>query len=249
MAGKKKQKHKKKQKRINPLRLLIVLLAEFVVLLGILMFLYEYHPDNPISRTLHEMIDPKPVVVLDAGHGGYDVGSEYQGVFEKDVTLALTKDVGAALEAKGIPVRYTRESDQVEWPADNVKDLNARVKIANTSGAKLFVSLHTNASETGDGSGFEIWGNLQNEQIVAFAKNLHEQISALDYTVDRGIKDVNTAPLHVLYYNKLPCVLIEAGFLESANDRAYLLNDGKRKVFADKIAEGIYQTLQDMEEK
>ena len=69
-----------------------------------------------------------------------DSGSEFNGVLEKDVTLALTKDRGAALEAKGIPVCYTRESDDVAWAADNIKDLYARVQIANTSGCLLYTS-------------------------------------------------------------------------------------------------------------
>lgn len=67
--------------------------------------------------------------------------------------------------------------------------------------------------------------------------------------MDRGLKDVAISPLQVLYKNKLPSVLLEAGFLESERDRAYLLQDGRRKAFANKIAEGIYKTLQDEKKK
>ena len=186
---------------------------------------------------------------LQSAHGGYDSGSEFNGVLEKDVTLALTKDIGAALEAKGIPVCYTRESDDVAWPADNIKDLDARVQIANTSGAKLFVSIHTNASETKTGSGFEIWGDYNDKTILNFAKHIQTSVNTLGYTMDRGLKDVAISPLQVLYKNKLPSVLLEAGFLESERDRAYLLQDGRRKAFANKIAEGIYKTLQDEKKK
>ena len=70
------------------------------MLLGILLYLYIYHPDNPISTALHKMIDPIPEVVLDAGHGGYDSGSEFNGVLEKDVTLALTKDIGSVIQER-----------------------------------------------------------------------------------------------------------------------------------------------------
>ena len=70
MANKKRVQRRKKKKRKSPIRFLFILLTELVVLLGILLYLYIYHPDNPISTALHEMIDPIPEVVLDAGHGG-----------------------------------------------------------------------------------------------------------------------------------------------------------------------------------
>ena len=52
------------------------------------------------------------VVVLDAGHGGSDLGATYQGRQEKDDTLALTLAVGRLLaEDPDIDVVYTRETD------------------------------------------------------------------------------------------------------------------------------------------
>ena len=52
------------------------------------------------------------VVVLDAGHGGSDLGATYQGRQEKDDTLALTLAVGRLLaEDPDIDVVYTRETE------------------------------------------------------------------------------------------------------------------------------------------
>ena len=59
------------------------------------------------------------------------------------------------------------------------------------------------------------------------------------------MKDQDLSPIQVLQNNKLPSILIEAGFLASENDRLYLIDDAKRKVFADKIADGIIKTLED----
>lgn len=56
------------------------------------------------------------VIVLDAGHGGYDTGSiSYDGVYEKDITLAITQKIGEQLEKAGYTVVYTRTSDEVSW--------------------------------------------------------------------------------------------------------------------------------------
>ena len=57
------------------------------------------------------------VVVLDAGHGGSDLGATYQGRQEKDDTLALTLAVGRLLaEDPDIDVVYTRETDMYDTP-------------------------------------------------------------------------------------------------------------------------------------
>lgn len=78
-------------------------------------------------------------VVLDAGHGGHDSGARATtGLLEKDVTLALVRDVEKQLEARGIEVVLTRDDDRYVG-------LEERTAIANRAAADLFVSIHTNA--------------------------------------------------------------------------------------------------------
>lgn len=239
----------KKRRRINPLRLLLLLVLELSILLALLVYLARYHPDNPISKAIvniAQIEQKQELVVLDAGHGGYDVGSEYQGIYEKDITLALTKEIGEELERRGIPVLYTRESDEVSWPSNEAADLKARVAVSNESSASLFVSVHTNASELKNGQGFEVWGDLQDEEISRIVQQITSHVSELPYILDRGSKDSAYSPLQVLYDNTLPAVLIEAGFLESSADRAYLLDEEKRRELAVHIADGIEASLQEM---
>jgi N-acetylmuramoyl-L-alanine amidase len=86
----------------------------------------------------------KPVIVIDAGHGGKDPGAQGQDAREKDVTLAAAKALKARLEQKGrYKVVLTRDKD-VFVP------LEQRVRIARKAGADLFISLHADAgSEPG----------------------------------------------------------------------------------------------------
>ena len=56
------------------------------------------------------------VVMLDAGHGGWDPGASYYGRQEKNDNLNLALAVGNILEQKGIPVIYTRTSDVYQTP-------------------------------------------------------------------------------------------------------------------------------------
>ena len=53
----------------------------------------------------------KPVVVIDAGHGGHDPGAMANGVREKDINLKAALELGRMLEEYGLDVRYTRKTD------------------------------------------------------------------------------------------------------------------------------------------
>jgi N-acetylmuramoyl-L-alanine amidase len=95
------------------------------------------------------------VIVLDAGHGGKDVGAiGVSGNYEKDVTLALVKKLGALIEENmpGTKVVYTRHDDRFV-------ELYRRGQIANEAGGKLFVSIHCNSMPTkpSPANGFETY--------------------------------------------------------------------------------------------
>lgn len=82
----------------------------------------------------------KVVIALDPGHGGIDPGAVgISGVYEKDVTLAISHEIAAALEATSrYHVVMTRESDRFVALRD-------RVAIAREAGAELFLSLHADS--------------------------------------------------------------------------------------------------------
>ncbi|MEM7173455.1 MAG: N-acetylmuramoyl-L-alanine amidase [Pseudomonadota bacterium] len=83
---------------------------------------------------------PKPLVVIDAGHGGVDPGAiGVSGTHEKDLTLAYALALKQAMEATGrYRVAMTREQDQF-------LKLRDRVQVAQKSEADLFISLHANS--------------------------------------------------------------------------------------------------------
>ena len=91
-------------------------------------------------------------VVLDAGHGGKDPGSQGKyGTKEKDVVLDITKRVGRLLEKNaGIKVVYTRDEDVFIGRID-------RTKMANDANGKLFISVHANSNPNRKIQGFETY--------------------------------------------------------------------------------------------
>ncbi|MGD0288704.1 MAG: N-acetylmuramoyl-L-alanine amidase [Candidatus Binataceae bacterium] len=90
-------------------------------------------------------------VVIDAGHGGHDPGTEAAGdVAEKDLTLQIATRLRDALAASGIDARLTRDRDIFLTLAE-------RTQMANRNRADLFVSIHLNASPDSNTAGIETY--------------------------------------------------------------------------------------------
>lgn len=107
------------------------------------------------------------VVVLDAGHGGVDPGAiGASGIYEKDVTLAMVREVKRQLEASGrYRVVLTREDDIFVRLRD-------RIAKARAADAELFVSIHADAMrnrETRGASIYTLSENASDDEAAALA--------------------------------------------------------------------------------
>lgn len=186
-----------------------------------------------------------PIIVLDAGHGGYDSGSlAYDGTMEKDITLTITLLIGEYLSNSGYQVIYTRTSDDVIWSNDNLDDLSTRVKIAEEANADYFISIHLNASQYEDGArGFEAYTDFEDENILNMIKSIEDNLMDLDYTENRGIKNTAESSLYVIDNNSVPALLLELGFITDSQDINYLTSTEGQKKVANAIAKGILTNL------
>lgn len=95
---------------------------------------------------------PKMRIVVDAGHGGWDLGTVGRhGLLEKDVVLEIAQRLGKLLESRlGMEVVYTRQDD-------SYIPLDERAEIANEAQADLFVSVHANYSDLPSARGVETY--------------------------------------------------------------------------------------------
>lgn len=97
----------------------------------------------PLSAQTFEAVPegrPPKVFVLDAGHGGYDLGITAGEAKEKDISLNLAKDLGEALSKKGKRVFHTRE-------VDRCMSLIGRINFINQKRPDIFISLHSSISK------------------------------------------------------------------------------------------------------
>lgn len=172
-------------------------------------------------------------IVLDAGHGGSDLGATYEGRSEKDDTLALTLAVGNILSRfEGINVVYTRENDTYVSPAE-------RARIANEANADYFVSIHRNSTPVPNSySGVETLVYNNSGKSGEIARNIDEQLEAIGFQ-NLGITERRN--LTVLKNTKMPAVLLEIGYINTEADNRFF--DENFEQIAQAIADGILVTL------
>ncbi len=124
----------------------------------------------------------KPVVVIDAGHGGVDPGAtSVSGAYEKNIVLALAQDVKAALDRGGkVTAILTRDRD-IFIP------LRERVAIARAANADLFMSLHADTVSDSDIRGLSVYTLSQTAsdteaQALADKENKSDIVAGIDFS-------------------------------------------------------------------
>ena len=197
-----------------------LLLATMVAIAGALLALSAQA--DPYSRK---------IVVLDPGHGGLDTGTRGSGgLFEKEVTLALARQVAACLEPR-YGAMLTRSGD---YRLDGTD----RVAMANAARADLFISFHagggfspvagginvfygglpagdaltgTVTEKTADAGVARAWDAMNGKHLYAgrnLAALLRTRLAPLSLDGDAGMRQ---APLALLAGADMPAVLVEIG--------------------------------------
>ncbi|OYQ32939.1 hypothetical protein CHU95_17920 [Niveispirillum lacus] len=124
-----------------------------------------------------------PLVVIDPGHGGQDPGAiALNGLREKDITLAMAKELRRQLLATGrYRVALTRDKDQFI-------PLRDRPAIARTKGADLFISLHADSITGKQVRGLSIYtlsekASDREAEMLAQRENQSDAIVGMDLSV------------------------------------------------------------------
>jgi N-acetylmuramoyl-L-alanine amidase len=114
-------------------------------------FAGSYSSSSSKSSSKAKTVNKKKIIVLDPGHGGKDPGAiGYSGVYEKNITLAMAKELKVILEKEGYKVHLTRSTD-IFIP------LRDRVKIARKYNADLFMSIHADSAVNRSAKGLSVY--------------------------------------------------------------------------------------------
>ncbi|WP_234009197.1 N-acetylmuramoyl-L-alanine amidase [Deinococcus sp. NW-56] len=113
-------------------------------------------PAAAVTRPASTAKVSRPRVVLDAGHGGNDPGMQSRWVKESSVNLDVALRVRRELQAHGVDVVMTRETDR-HLHANKAQDLDARSRLAKNDNTAAFISIHVNASTNPAAHGVETY--------------------------------------------------------------------------------------------
>ncbi|PZU91801.1 MAG: N-acetylmuramoyl-L-alanine amidase [Pseudanabaena sp.] len=187
------------------------------------------------NRSTGQSGNSKQIVVIDAGHGGPDVGATRGGIYEKDIVLAMSQQLGQILQQMGYGVVYTRTKDED-------LDLEPRVQIAENVNASAFISIHVNSLDANVSmvSGVETYHAPNASLGKTLAELVHQQIIAGTGANDRGVR---SARFHVILKTSMPAILVETGFITNPNEAAKLVSAAYQRKIAEAIAMGVNQFL------
>lgn len=175
------------------------------------------------------------LIVLDAGHGGFDVGATgVSGVFEDDLNLKVAQYLKADLEKKGAQVIMTREDENAIAETKD-EDMAKRRQIIQQSGSDIVLSVHMNSETEDTFSGPIVLfmpGSIQGENL---AKSIQQSLLELK---PESQNSARAEELFITQSGTQPCVIVECGFLSNPNEEALLVRDDYQQKIAQAITDG-----------
>ncbi len=224
-------------------------------------FLHSINIEIPGNLNMNEnsiltssgTVDSKPIIILDAGHGGFDGGcTAYNGALEKDVNLSIELTLKAILESIGYTVEVTRSTDvSIYDPGvtgtlnQKKSDMNNRLKLFNKYENSIAVSIHQNQFTDSQYSGAQMFYSKTNPLSETLAKTLQDSFrNRLQNDNNREIKNAGE-DLYLLYYSNCPSVMVECGFLSNKEEADKLLTDEYQKQVALTIFSGLNEFIKE----
>lgn len=192
----------------------------------------------------------KPVIVLDAGHGGDDPGKVgINGELEKDLNLSIVLILKEILK-EDYTVILTRDTDVMlcDEGVNNKKtsDLKNRVKLINESSCDIAILIHQNSFQSENAKGAQVFYHAKSEDGKFLATCLQEElIAGSDPSNTRSAKSDQT---YYILKNATPTVVIvECGFLSNPEEAARLCLLSYQESLALSIKNGIDRYFEEKE--
>lgn len=215
-----------------------------VVALIVLLSCGHLH-EKDLSQPTSALPTENKIIVLDAGHGGFDAGASSNGVVEKDVNLDVTLRLREYLEQGGCTVMLTRDEDastakeELRGSLAKRSDLEERKKLATESEADIFVSIHMNKFPQEQYHGAQVFYSQDSEESKRLGEEIQKALKdVLGDDNQRQAKKIDGG-VYILKNATLPSVIVECGFLSNPHEAQLL----KQSEYRQKLAWGIYMGI------
>ena len=201
-------------------------LNQIALLLFCLVFLNLSYAQNGKDQARN------PIVIIDPGHGGKDVGATTKtGIMEKDIALGIASKMlvlNNALFENPLMLFLTRYTD-------TLISLGDRTQLAKKLKADIFISIHCNQAINRIASGTEVFIHPKSE-VQALAS------AYIGFTIQKGLADILGIKNRGIKYgnfqvlrdnqNSSAAILLELGFLSQTDEANYLSKEESQNAIA-----------------
>jgi len=187
-------------------------------------------------------------VVIDAGHGGFDPGKVgVGGTLEKEINLAIAKELKELLELNGVEVVMTREDDRGLYSdSDQNKknaDMRARVQLLKDVEPVVAVSIHQNSFTDSRSCGAQVFYYEGSEDGKRGAQILQTVLKRELADGNHRMPKANTS-YYMLKKSPCPLVIVECGFLSNPEEEKMLQSPKYQRKLAWAIHLGVMEWLE-----
>lgn len=178
------------------------------------------------------------IVILDAGHGGWDPGKAgIQGEHEKEINLKIMSRLQMLLEQGGALVYITRATDEALGET-KIDDMRNRRLIADEMMGDILVSIHQNAFSNSSAKGAQVFYHHTSTDGQQLAEDIQYYLKSFA-DPDNKRESKSNDDYYILRSTSMPSVLVECGFLSNPEEER-LLNTEE---YQEKIAWSIYMGI------
>ncbi len=203
------------------------------------------------NQTVMTISNEKPIIIIDAGHGGEDGGTQAtDGTLEKDINLSIGILLNSLLKEKGFETKLVREGDYLVYDdgcttirEKKKSDLNNRLKFVNQTPDCILLSIHQNYFQESKYSGAQVFYSGNNAESSKLARIIQDTIRVnIQPENTRQIKE-SGSEIFLLYNSVAPSVMIECGFLSNYEEAKKLKNIQYQNEIAKAIADGLTEYI------
>lgn len=216
-------------------------IISFLVSLAIIFF--GVYNKNARANSVYS--DLEPIIIIDAGHGGFDAGaSASDGTLEKNINLEIATALKDVLCLYGYKTILTRETDcalSIDKNSKTTKklDLEARVEYTKKYTNSIFVSIHQNKFEMPSVHGFQTFYSKNHQNSKLLAECIQGSAKKLAQPDNERPVKVDARKVYIMENITVPAVIVECGFLSNPDELQLLKSSSYRMLLAYSVADGI----------